>query len=135
MLNKDLRAWLATIAPDVVFSAGPDQNPNLTDRYCLVTPAGGGPMEVEFAIDVPAFQLRCFGDQSDGDNAVALDSAEELAWDLDRKILTAFRPVIGGRVVNSFQRYGSPPSPLGTMDNADRVSVVCTYLAKIESGY
>lgn len=134
MLNKDLRTWLESGLPDLVFRAGPKQDEDETDAYILVTPLPGGPMTLEERAEQPSFQIRSIGEQSSGDNNDGLDTAEVNAFRVDRFILTAFRPVIGGVPAIRLFRAGGSPAPL-EMDDADRTHVVCTYGVEIASGY
>lgn len=134
MLNKDLRAWLNGFLPDVVFTGGPLPDPNQVDAYAIITPTVGGPMTLELQGEQPGFQVRTVGEQSNGDGTDGLDTAEELAYKIDRAILVGPWPKLGNKRIIRTQRFGSGPTPL-MVDDADRTHVVCNYIIEIASGY
>lgn len=135
LLTKDIKDWLVPQLPDETIYSGPEV-PKYPKRMVLVTPAPGGGLSMEFAMDSPSWQIHVVGPQS-RDSRVnhSADQAEELIYKVERAILTAQWPQqIAGHHVTFAQRFGSGPTPLPT-DEAGRGHFVATYMFGAESGY
>lgn len=140
MLTYDVITWLTgqTLpSQDVpVAYQGPVGPPAEPRQHIVVTPVGGGGMQVDGHIEARVFQLLVVGRQ--GLNAsnwnTVFAEAEQLARDLDKVIMNADRPVIGGEQVVYIGRFGSAPSPLGQpLDSANRPSFQAMYVVEAES--
>lgn len=121
--------------PNLSVTPGPELPPSMPGKCVVLTLTGGpGTLTEEGAFTAVSFQVRSIGEQNDP------DSAEKLAWDLDR----LFRAVPTQTVqvpadpapvlvrLMSVARSGSPPSPL-MVDDADRHHFVASYIATVGS--
>lgn len=134
MLNKDLRAWLSGLLPEVPSIPGPGMHDDYTGRHLVVTPVAGAGFSTEWLFENPGFQIRTIGDPFRGDSVAAMDDAEALAYEVDRAVLTApFPQKIGGKHVVRIQRLGDITSLL--LDDAERQHMVGTYIVEVQSGY
>lgn len=102
--------------------------PDEPDLALIVTLNGGLDTRAEGAVDVPGFQIRARGEQTD------YVSAEGLARAVDIWLMSASMATIGPTTVLAFSRTGGPPDP-DQPDNGDRTVFVCNYLAQVESAF
>lgn len=142
MITSDFIVWLAgqtlpSREMPVIYQgpAGPPAEPR---EYLVVTPVGGGSMQVDGHIEARAFQIRVVGHMglSSGNWNEVFATAEQLARDIDKLIMNAGRPVIGGEQVVYISRFGSTPqgSPAGQpLDSANRPSFQAMYVVEAES--
>lgn len=143
MITRDFMDWLGaqTINGDAlpVIYQGPVGPPSEPRRYLVVTPVPGGSLQVDGLIEARVFQLTVIGRMGISSatwNDVFAET-EQLARDIDRLIVNAGRPVIGGDQVVYISRFGSTPqgSPSGQpLDSANRPSFQAMYVVEAESG-
>lgn len=133
--TRDLKQWLAAQVPDEKFFTGPNL-PKFPGQFVVLTRTAGGGLEMEFALDNPAWQVHVVGKQSRDDRVNdAAEDAEELMMTVDALILNADYPVqLGGEKIISAQPFGSGPSPLAP-DTAGRTHFTATYMFRSPSGY
>jgi hypothetical protein len=142
MLTRDFMNWLGEQPLDgqemPVIYQGPVGPPSEPRKYLVVTPVGGGSMQVDGHIEARAFQVKVVGRM--GLSAATWNDVfaetEQLARDIDKVIITAGRPVIGGEQVVYISRFGSTPqgSPAGQpLDSANRPSFQAMYVVEAES--
>lgn len=143
MLTSDFMTWLGEQDigggdPPVIYQ-GPVGPPSEPRKYLVVTPVPGGGMLVDGHIEARVFQVKTIGRlglNSATWNAVFAET-EQMARDIDKVIMNAGRPIIGGEQVVYISRFGSTPqgSPSGQpLDNANRPSFQAMYVVEAESG-
>lgn len=131
MINWDqLAAWCTTQVAQfdlpTVFVVGPETKKNLfPDSSGFVTPTPGAPAEAEGVIRLPGFQVR-FRTPSE-----YLGTTMAQADLLDNALIFGDWGVnIWGTRILSIDHTGGGPYPLPEDEPHDRVSVVCTYIAR-----
>lgn len=118
-------AAVPVLSPDLIDVAG------LSDRAIFAFPTTGpGPL-LEQQFTVPTFSLRFRGVQDQGADGVGYADAEALAFDTDKRLLTADLPAtINGRHVTRLGRTGGDPTFL-FRDSAGRSHFACNYYFEI----
>lgn len=139
MTTSDFIAWLAEQLGDgPVIYQGPDAPGAEPRDHLIVSPVGGGGMQVDGYIESRVFQVITVGPMgltSSTWNQI-FAAAETRARQVDRVIVNAGRPVIGGEQVVYINRFGSTPqgSPTGRpLDSANRPSFQAMYVVEAES--
>jgi hypothetical protein len=142
MLTKDFIDWLSAqdigVPMPVIYQGpkGPDAEPR---QHLVVTPVPGGGMQVDGRIEQRVFQIKTVGAQgltpSTWNDVHA--QAEDLAQRIDRLIMNAWRPVIGGEQVVYMSRFGTRirqggPSGQG-LDAANRPTYGTSYVVEAVS--
>lgn len=108
-----------------VYPISEDSRVGVPTQHVRVTPSGGYGDQLEGVLVNQEWQIRVVGRTGD------YESAESLAWILDRHILGWSGTQVGGVRVVAIQRSGSPPTVLLT-DDAQRTHFVCSYLLDVE---
>jgi hypothetical protein len=115
---------------------GPESEPR---RHLVVTPVPGGGMQADGRIEQRVFMVKTVGPMglSSTNWNTVFAQAEELAQLVDRTIMNAFRPVIGGEQVVYMSRFGSlrrQGGPSGQpLDKANRPSFQTMYVVEATS--
>ena len=131
-----IRTWLAANGlRDWRVTEGPDSFKKSPSKEICVSPSPGGGLSQEMHLEALSWQLRVYGPQSKDGSGRSSAEAEEMAWYLDRLMITMEESgmVINGKRINTSQRFGSPPSVM-PKDRAGRSNYVTTYVWEVESG-
>jgi hypothetical protein len=122
----DLRSLLANYLDDpmLAIEPGPD-DPIIPGRWVKITREAGPGLTTESMFEQILFSVEVAGDQED------YNSAESLAFDVDRFFLRQTRQKVGGVLVLSWTRGGGP-QPL-SIDNARRWHFACSYTLDVQS--
>lgn len=135
-----VKAWLEDNAPsfglrNFSVTEGPDSEKR-TGVEVVISAAPGGGLLQEWGLESLSWQFRVYGPQSYDDRQnLAAHRAEELAWILDRMMITLQlhgESIAGQKIINS-QRFGGPPAAM-PKDAAGRHSYVSTYVLEVASG-
>lgn len=110
--------------PMLMIVPGPT-DPDTATRFVKITPGSGAGLNTEGLFDQRDFSIECAGDQE------SYESAETLAFDVDRFFLRFVRQRVGSVLVQGFTRGGGPSALL--IDDSRRWHFVCTYTADVQS--
>lgn len=119
--------------PVPVLNPGPNTDPEVQKRspnaMVFLTVGGGSGLTTEQLFDLPFIIVRAVGKQHD------FLSAETLAWDLDKLLLSVTsNTVIGTAKTLYINRTGAAPQLL-LRDTADRYHFQCTYITETQTGF
>lgn len=121
-LTDELGDWL--MDPQLIIVPGPD-DPDTPTRFVKITPGTGIGLNTEGLFDQRDFTVESVGDQE------SYDSAEGLAFNIDRFFLRFNRGSVGDVLVQSFSRGGGPSLLL--VDDSRRYHFTCSYTADVQS--
>lgn len=135
MRYSDLQPWAKAAMDglghtDVLWVPGPPTASRLMQKtpnaFILLSIGGGAAPTHEMLFDQPFILARVVGRQND------LTSAETLAFDLDRVLLSVDRKtLIGTANVLNIWRTGGPPGQV-SFDDAERYQYQTTYITEVQ---
>jgi hypothetical protein len=122
----DLRSLLVDYLGDpmLVVEPGPD-DPIVPGKWVKITREVGPGLNTESMFEQILFSVEVAGEQEN------YNSAEDLAFEVDRFFLRQTRQKVGGVLVLSWTRGGGPQPLL--IDNARRWHFACSYTLDVQS--
>lgn len=110
-----------------VIIPGPDDRNAPPGKFIMLSMIGGSGLNTEYLFDGVGWQVLVAGEQSN------YSSAEDLAFRIDAYLLNIHSQIIGDKWVTGVVRQGGQPTPLPTMDSADRHRFTCNYIIDTQS--
>lgn len=132
MRYADLRTWtldrlVGGVYEGVHIMPGPDDRQAPPGRFVMFTGIGGPGLNTEYLFDGRSVQALAVGEQND------YQDAEDLAFAIDHIFISAYSQSVAGKWMTSVTRQGGPPTPLPTVDDADRYRFTCNYTFDVQS--
>lgn len=123
---EDLKRLIVQYVGDPMLRVMPGpEDPEGAGKWVKITRDPGLGLDMENMFDQVAFTVECAGEQGD------YDSAEALAFEIDRFFLRQVRQKVGGVLVLYWTRGGGPS--VLSIDDSRRWRFVCSYTVCTQS--